>query len=151
MKILLKASCTSSDLDWCRYALVDLDKDGIAQILNRRDAFVEMHSRDTDLSTMTFWGCCDFYDDLDTDLLLTAEQQESFDRDEFCLIPDSFSVDGEVARTECERLVIMADYFLWSAIPKHSDVTVETRQLNYDVLALGLTETEAHSIAGRTG
>lgn len=134
MKILIKASC-SNEMNWCRHALVELDQEAIDRLLARRELLAFAYNEDSDLSEMIFSEFPGrFYDNVDVDSLLTERQQEEFDREDYLLMPDEFDVDDDPARTECDELVVRDNGFFWKAIPKHTDLRVETSQLSYDVL-----------------
>ena len=134
MKILLQ--CTSSDenLSWCQYALVYLTDDAKKEILTRRELHQMVKSRDKDLWNIDFWGIPgEFYDTLNTEDLLTDEQQAEFESKQYLIMPDDFVLEDEGARTECDRMVIGDDGFWWKCIVKHSDVYIETTRLPYEV------------------
>lgn len=139
MKILVKTTC-SSDLSWCQYLLVTLTSETVKEILERRELFQMVNSKSDGLWSLSFWGVPgDFYDDLDFERLLNEKQCADFEDEDFMVLPDDFEIpdDIEPARTECDRLVITQDDFYWKAMPKHTDVYVETFNIPYNVLLEG--------------
>lgn len=136
MKILLTCTSSNPDLSWCRYAVVELTDEARKEVLARRELHQMVKSRDRDLWDLTFWGMPgEFYDDIDTEDLLTDEQQAELESKEWLVLPDDSDIDvSDAARTECDRMVINDDGFYWKCIAKHTDVYIETSKIPYEAV-----------------
>ena len=155
MKILLETQSTDPDYNAdCDYAVVNITPPLVRQIRSRFGLARKAGRQDDDLYELSFWGgTAEFYDAglLDTCQKAVAaaaggsnadravgDWLADLDRKGHAVLPERLDLTAHTAqRTECDQFVIRCSpssqnavlEVAWTAIPKHSDVTVTTREL----------------------
>lgn len=139
MRILVKATSLCEYDDSVNCFLCELNDETKKLILARRELFQMVRSRDPDVSSMDFHGVPgEFYDEA-FDELLEERQENEFDNKESLVVADDFVIkydeeeDGPI-RTECDRMVVNARGFYFTAALKHGSSWVESRELAYELL-----------------
>jgi hypothetical protein len=123
--------------DWMSFvALIELSTESQKDLLRKREIFQTLYDKEGhDLDSLVYWGMAgDFYADGDLKALLTAEQQQGLEHDNHLIVPDDFEINAAPARTKCDRLFVDQTSFYWRAIPKHTDLYIETCPLSFDIL-----------------
>lgn len=147
MIVVIKVSKSEFEDDF-DVAVIDINDELKKSILNARELFQMVKTKEPSLAYLAIWDCSPAYyrefgtlfDENDDDCL-SDEERDKFECDEYILLDEDrrkeiFDVGGDVGplRTETDRLIITDEHFYWRAHPKHSDGWVETRMLSFDVL-----------------
>jgi hypothetical protein len=137
MKLLLNTH-VSNDYDGCGYAFVDLTPEFARAILQRFGIFQYGRLTDPNIASVEFDDTeamfCDGLPETLAELL-----DDGSDYKETTAEDSDF--ENYVAYTVCDRMVICNDSFYWTCYPKHSDASVETAPIPYD-LARKVAHTE---------
>jgi hypothetical protein len=143
----------------CDYAVVDLTPALADQIRRQAELAKQAHQQDEDLHQMSFWsGAARYFDHTILDACQDAIARTATDpnpdqgarewltRLEQCgyaVIPGGVDLDTREARhTECGLLLISCNTnaaqpgceIAWTAVPKHTDISITTSELAVDTL-----------------
>jgi len=148
IKIILDTSSSDPDFNGdCDYAVVELTPELVDRIRRRMELARQAGRQDSDLLEMYFWdGAAEFYDTEAVDACQEAmetdeaaqEWLKGLETDGHALVPAGADlVASQPQRVECNQMIVRCspssvnpEYEVaWTAIPKHSDVYVTTRDL----------------------
>jgi len=98
--------------------------------------FKMVQARDPGVWSLRFWGIPgDFYDSLDTEACLNELQATLLESQEWVLMPDTYEAPiDDAVRTDCDQMVVVEDGFYWKCSMKHTDVSIETSRIPFEVL-----------------
>lgn len=128
MNLLFNTWRSNEHWDEHNYAIIELTPELARTILQRHSIFCMLKKSEFNLAEME-------YHDIGAQFLRTLP--ESLEEPDYGepYAETAFHANGLEAfhnRTECDRMVIDVNGVYWSAIAKHTDVRVETRQLDID-------------------
>ena len=144
MKVVLKVSSSNENcIGGCDFALVELSPELAALALRRIAALREQKKLDPDIDETYFWAYFAEYfspwrnlasaeRDVETACLALADVLEDLRIEEegAVTVPESFQVlPSQVARVECEQMIVREDSIAFIAIPKHASFRVQTVEL----------------------
>jgi len=154
MHIVLKVTSSNEYCDGgCEFALVDLNGRLSALALQRIAALREQKIRDPNLYEMCYWayfGACYFspfaslaIGDMEAEgasILLGGLLHElQIEDKEIICVPESFQVSSDqVARVECEQMIVWEASIAFTAIPKHASFHVQTVEIPATMLEAAL-------------
>jgi hypothetical protein len=113
-KFVLRASCSNEYLDGFDFFVVEIGPEYARLLLERIKLLQAVRAKDDEAYELYFWD---------------------YSGDYFGGDPDEQDGPSEPSRTECHQLVAREDEVLWTAIPKHTDVTVTTDSIKAADLA----------------
>ena len=127
MFLFAKTFCSNPDVEDGTVAVVELTKELLESILKRKKIFEQAVKKDKSLFEMYFWdGSCDWYSN---DALDIGEKDFMFSK-------ELGKITAEVARTECDQMIIRKTGVAWIMIPKHSNVFVTTSEMEFELIGL---------------
>ena len=156
MKVVLKVSSSNENCDGgCEFAVLELTPELAALALRRIAALREQKNLDPDIDEMYYWTCFAEYfsqwrnlagADMGTEpaSLAVADMLEELriEEKEVVTVPEIFHVPpSQLARVECEQMIVREDSIAFMAIPKHASFYVRT-------VDIPLTMLEAAAAAG---
>lgn len=149
MYLLLNVTCSQPDADTgCECAVLEVSRALCRRLQDAGKAVLHCRRMLPELHKVSVWRLVvDFYrGDLADDCeLLAPGWREAFDRDGFALLPPAVDLERyEPRRAECDQEVVRyvgspagnrptvanSLAFYWTAVPKHSDITVSTRDVS---------------------
>jgi hypothetical protein len=174
MKIIFRAQSDNPDYNAdCDYALVDMTPALWEQIRRRVEIARQAFQADGDLCELSFWlGTAEFYSSRLTEACeeAIAVVSEGTDKDKsaaawawsaqfddpgYALLPSGVDLDKhQPERTECAQMIVRCApsggrpefEVAWTAIPKHTDIHVTTRDMPLATLE---TYARSESSSGR--
>jgi hypothetical protein len=142
MKIMLGTHSSSEEekLD-CDYAVIDLTPGIAGGILAKLELIRELEKKDASITSVEFYAAGYMH------CVKACEETESIEADAYelaCGIYDGENVaipESVIQRTECERLVVYANWslssgptILWRCVPKHADIEIETDYIPLELI-----------------
>jgi hypothetical protein len=142
MRVVLQVSSGNGDWDaGCEFALVDLTGDLAALALQRVRALKDQKSTDPNIDEIYYWDYSAQYFSPWAGLAsteneggaaspeLTAVLDEA-EAKGVVTVPENFDVpQGQLARVECQQMVVCQDSVRFIAIPKHASFYVQTAEI----------------------
>jgi hypothetical protein len=114
--------CGDHDIDFCRYAVIELDAELVRKLELRREMFLRAFKEDKELYTLEYWDySARYYDE--------SPLGEDFEEH---VVDDGDFPELEPCRTECDILVVNERGFYWRAYPKHTSILVETSLIRWE-------------------
>ena len=144
MKVVLKVSSTNENcIGGCDFALVELTPELATLALRRIAALREQKKLDPDIDETYYWAYFAEYfspwrnlasaeSDIKTASLALADVLEDLQIEEegTVTVLESFQVpSSQVARVECEQMIVGEDSIAFMAIPKHASFRVQTVEI----------------------
>ena len=144
MKVALKVSSSNENcIGGCDFALVELTPELAALALRRIAALREQKKLDPDIDETYYWAYFAEYfspwrnlasaeSEVKTASLALADVLEDLRIEEegTVTVPESFQVpSSQVARVECEQMIVREDSIAFMAIPKHASFRVQTVEI----------------------
>ena len=126
----------------CDYAMVDLTPEVAALALGRIGTVREQQATDPELNESYFWDSHTAYFSLwvesrtQPDSGFEAAQVTTLedlrgDHREVVQVPEGFQVrESQLARVECEQMIVRKDGIAFTAIPRHGDFDVSTAEIS---------------------
>ena len=153
-RIVLETGSSNPDYSGdCDYALVELTPELVNQVRRRVELAGQAGQQDNDLYEIYFWGgTAEFFDGDLVDACLAAvaggdeagqEWLNGLERVGHALVPAAADLAAcQPQRTECDQMIVRRSppsrspryEIAWTAIPKHTDVNVTTRDLPLEAL-----------------
>jgi hypothetical protein len=156
MRVVLQVSGGNGDSDaGCEFALVDLTADLAARALRRVQALTEQKSRDPDVDETYYWDYSAQYFSRWT-ITATAENEgaaspafaavlDEVEANDVVVVPKGFEVrQSQLARVECQQMIVRPESIRFLAIPKHASFYVQTAEIPVDTLE-SATASPAHT------
>ena len=156
MNLILKVSSTNENYNaGCDYAFVELTAELAAIALRRIQTLQEQKKLDSNIDESYYWSHfvdCFFSPwsnlasaerDVEAASLAVADLLETLHVDvtEIAMVPKNFKVPpSQVAAVESERMIVRADSIAFIAIPKHTSIYVQTREVTIPLLAAAASE-----------
>jgi hypothetical protein len=154
IRIIFDTSSNNPDFNGdCDYAVVELTPESVDRIRRRVELARQAGRQDSDLWELYFWDCAaDYYDGKLADACQEAvaaasgaqgdqaaqEWLSGLERDGYAIMPAAVDLSAhQPQRIECAQMIVRASpssvnpqyEIAWTAIPKHTDVYVTTRDL----------------------
>jgi len=155
MRIALRVSSSNEYCDGgCEFALVDLTPELAALALRRIAALREQKNLDPAIDEVYYWAyLVDFYFSAYSDLAVGEKETEGasvavgdmlgelqIQEKEVVCVPESFQVSSsQIARVECEQMIVREDSIAFMAIPKHASFRVQTVEIPLAMLEAAAT------------
>lgn len=137
MKVLIvKANATNGELDDTYYAVIPADRMTIEVIFKRAELFRQAYKKDSELYQLEYWAHETVFVSYAT-LDAAGVDLEAVDRGTTLstLRKTIFEeLEARQERVEVPTMRIQEDCVLWECILKHTDVTIETNDLSYNML-----------------
>jgi len=138
-RLLLSAS--AEHVEFINVGIVTITKGYRTMLQTRRRLWQDVHNQTVDLYEFTFWDAsCDFHL-CDLDAMLSTEQLALLEKQGWLELGDTKLVgedpdapDVLPARTECNVCSVTGDHVIWRAVPKHTDLQIETSMLTWEDL-----------------
>lgn len=138
MKIITKNIVSEGTDGWAEYALITLIDRTKQEILQAKELFQMVKSKDGSLYSLEFWDASAEHFACHEEDTFTEEQLKEFEDKGFIRMnPDTelSSLDFvEESRTECDILVVQDDGFFWRGSHKYTSDWVETKKLPFELL-----------------
>jgi hypothetical protein len=154
MRIVLKVTSNNEyDDGGCEFALVDLTHELAALALRRIAVLRELKVFDPDILETYYWthfvDCyfCPYaglaIDDKEAENTATPRadllDELQIEDQELVCVPECFQVrPSQVARVECEQMVVNEGSITFTAIPKHTSFHVQTAEVPFAMLVAAL-------------
>jgi sulfur carrier protein ThiS len=144
MKVALKVSSSNENcIGGCDFALVELTPELAALALRRIAVLREQKKLDPDIDETYYWAYFAEYfspwrnlasaeSEVKTASLAVADVLEDLQIEEegTVTVPEGFRVpSSQVARVECEQMIVREDSIAFMAIPKHASFRVQTVEI----------------------
>jgi len=148
MKFLSK-NYVSNESDAGGYALITIDEATVKVILERKELFQMVKSKDSDLESMGFWGTeAEFFDCYAGQYIeesLGEAKNTELEEGNLVRVSEDFAIpDNRRTRTDCDRMIIREDGITWSAVDFYGSGDFDTCELSFDEL---LTPVVAERVA----
>jgi hypothetical protein len=137
--VIFKTNSSMPDADvGCRAAIVSINKNLALLILKRSAIFKAALKKDKSLFELRFWDSSPEYLSGEGVDCIPEEYKAMLDQE--CAVKMKSAFRNSVLTEECfqrtdvELMHVREGGVSWSAIPKHSDVTVETEELQLSVV-----------------
>ena len=112
----------------CNYMEVQIEPDLATLILKRAERFDALFFKDTDAVETYYWNSAARY---------YSSGNRTIDKlecGEFKFVTKTQFHEEMLQRTECDQLIIGPRGFRFTAIPKHTDIYVESPEIPYDAI-----------------
>lgn len=134
MKILVECHATTEYADWSGVALLELGQKEIDELWSYEKEMRELRLRHSPIDALRFWSVVCTYAEVEAHEVLDDRLGALYEQNQHVIVPDDFVFPEEkITRTDCDRLYITTDSVFWCAGVKHTDYSVETVTMGWNM------------------